>query len=345
MGCLNAHSDGLLRRAYDLGVRHFDTAAGYLHGLSEEVLGRVVKELGAREQVLIGTKVHIPPGQRDIPGELIRQAYTRTAEQSLARLQTDHIDIFYSHNATSVDWLRNEAVLDALGALKKAGKARYLGFSTHSNMAECIAAAAEMDVYDVVLTTFNLAHWQNEQLLQAIRAASAKGMGVIAMKTQCTYTSRQHEPWSRMRDRLRGHISQTALLKWVLRHPEVATAVPGCTSMGQIEENFAVAYDLEYDEAERRFLEQTGARFAAGFCLQCGQCVETCPQRVAVPDLMRAHMYSTAYGNPFEAERAVHDIPDGRGLDRCAGCRQCHAQCRRGVDVAERIGELKRRHG
>jgi len=56
MGVMNADVPGLLRRAYELGIRHFDTAAGYQNGRNEEMVGRVIKEMGVRDKVVIATK-------------------------------------------------------------------------------------------------------------------------------------------------------------------------------------------------------------------------------------------------------------------------------------------------
>src|SRR6201993_5633521 len=56
MGVMNADVPGLLRRAYELGIRHFDTAAVYQNGRNEEMVGRVIKEMGVRDKVVISTK-------------------------------------------------------------------------------------------------------------------------------------------------------------------------------------------------------------------------------------------------------------------------------------------------
>src|SRR5512142_1014703 len=56
MGVMNADVPGLLRHAYELGIRHFDTAAGYQNGRNEAMVGQVIKEMGARDKVVIATK-------------------------------------------------------------------------------------------------------------------------------------------------------------------------------------------------------------------------------------------------------------------------------------------------
>src|SRR5271166_454611 len=65
MGVMNADVPGLLRRAYELGIRHFDTAAGYQNGRNEEMVGQVIKEMGVRDQVVISTKQPSPRRLQD----------------------------------------------------------------------------------------------------------------------------------------------------------------------------------------------------------------------------------------------------------------------------------------
>src|SRR5512143_3428054 len=64
MGVMNADNPDLVRRAFELGMRHFDTAAGYWRGKNEEMIGKVIGGLKARDQVVIATKINIPPERR-----------------------------------------------------------------------------------------------------------------------------------------------------------------------------------------------------------------------------------------------------------------------------------------
>ncbi len=97
MGVMNADNPVLVRRAFEVGMRLFDTAAYYQRGRNEEMVGSVLKELGARDQATIVTKVFLPPPQRGMAPEKVKEFFLKTAEESLRRLQTDHIDILYSH--------------------------------------------------------------------------------------------------------------------------------------------------------------------------------------------------------------------------------------------------------
>jgi aryl-alcohol dehydrogenase-like predicted oxidoreductase len=342
LGVMNADNPALLRRAYELGVRHFDTAAYYQNGRNEEMVGGVIRELGARDQTVIATKVFVEHQRRNADWRTLKQFYLDTMDASLKRLQTDHVEVLYAHNLSSVAEIENRGVCEALAEIKRAKKARFVGFSTHANMAEVIESATRTGFYDVVLSVFNYSLHDDARLIEALAAAARAGLGIVAMKTQCQqawYRTRLDAKTGAFYD---GEVLHGALLKWVLQHDFVATAIPGCTVFDHIETDFVVASALEYTPDERRFLESRGVKRAlSSVCRQCGRCRRTCPRAVDVPALMRAHMYGAAYGNRDQMRLALRDIERGQGLDACRDCRECRARCVSNVDIARRIGELR----
>lgn len=341
MGVMNADNPDLVRRAYELGMRHFDTAAGYWRGKNEEMLGTVLADLKARDQAVIATKVAIPPAQRQsfAPAEL-KAAFVRTFEGSLRRLRTDHVEILYIHDVSLAEDLGRPGFLEALAELKDQKKARFVGFSTHTNMAACLDAAAASGFFDAVLVAWNYAMQDDVALRRSLAAAAAKGIGLVAMKTQCMQSWYKDMIPSEQQALYDGSIVQTAVLKWALRNDFIACAVPGFTSFRELEEDATVARDLEYNEAERKFLADRRIKLAMAHCVQCGACRPTCPAGVDTPTLMRAHMY-LRYPNVFQSREALASLPEGRGLDRCASCAACAARCRGRVDIAGRVGQLR----
>ncbi len=117
-----------LWKALDLGITFFDTANVYSDGTSEEIVGRALKELARREDVVLATKVHgrMRPGPNG--GGLSRKAVLHEIDASLRRLGTDYVDLYQIHRwdpHTPV-----EETLEALHDVVKAGKARYIGASS-----------------------------------------------------------------------------------------------------------------------------------------------------------------------------------------------------------------------
>jgi predicted aldo/keto reductase-like oxidoreductase len=341
MGVMNADNPDLVRRAYELGMRHFDTAAGYWRGKNEEMVGSVLADLGARSQSVIATKANIPPAQRQSlsPADL-KAAFIRIVEGSLRRLKTDVIDILYIHDVSIVEDLERPGFLDAFAELKDQKKIRFAGYSTHRNMAACLDEAARLGSYDVVLTTYNYALQDDADLRRALMGAAAKGIGLVAMKTQCMQSWYKDELPAGQQAFYSGSIVQTAVLKWALQEDFITCAVPGFTNFGQLEEDASVARDLAYTPEEKKFLADRNIRLAMAACVQCGACLGTCPAGVDTPALMRAHMY-LRYPNLVQARDTLEALPAGKGLAACASCERCAAKCRGRVDIAKRVGQLR----
>ncbi|MCK4835718.1 MAG: aldo/keto reductase [Candidatus Aminicenantes bacterium] len=342
MGVMNAFNPELVKKSYEIGVRHFDTAAYYQRGLNEKMVGKVIKELNVRDKVVIATKVYIPPEQRKISSNQAKDFFLKTAEESLKRLQTDYIDILYVHNVYDVDYLNNPGIREAMERLKKQKKIRFIGFSTHRNMTECIIDAVAKDFYEVILTTFNYALAEEKNLQNALKNAAARGIGVIAMKTQCTqYWYRQRYVPANYQNYYKGKIKHTSVLKWVLKHPYISSAIPGYTTFEQMEEDFSVAYNLEYTKEEKKFLEDRNIKLSMGYCHQCNRCISSCPRGVDIPTLMRVHMYAACYSNFYHARDTLDDIPVEKSLQACVSCGKCVAECANRIDITRRIDELK----
>jgi aryl-alcohol dehydrogenase-like predicted oxidoreductase len=124
-------------RALELGINFFDTANAYSDGTSEEFLGRAVRDLARRDEVVIATKVYFPTRKDPNGRGLSRKAILTEIEASLRRLGTDYVDLYQIHRwdyDTPV-----EETLEALHDVVKAGKARYLGASSMHSWQFCKA--------------------------------------------------------------------------------------------------------------------------------------------------------------------------------------------------------------
>ena len=334
MGVMNADIPGLLRRGYELGIRHFDTAAGYQQGRNEEMVGQVIKELGVRDKVTISTK---QPSRGHSESTLqSKKRFIEGVESSLRRLQMDHVDILYHHAVDSVEDARADGPLEALQALKKDGKTRFVGISTHKTE-EVIPEAVRLHFFDVALVTLNYTMAHNAGILGTIEQAAKSGIGIVAMKTQAGGTVR---PDAKLPKQL-PPASQTALLKWVLNHDFVTTAIPGFSTYEHLEQDFTVARNLAYNGEEEKFLADKSFISEAEFCQQCARCTTDCPKQADIPALMRSHMYAVQYRNAAMARELLASVAPGRGLDACHTCESCLAICRNSVQIGRKIAQLK----
>lgn len=334
MGVMNADIPGLVRRSYELGIRHFDTAAVYQGGRNEEMVGSVIKEMGIRDKVIIATKQHMrnrPPNAAEA-----KRRFMEGVDASLRRLQMDHVEILYYHAVDSVDDARADGPLEALQTLKNQGKTRFLGLSTHKN-SEILPEAMKPGIFDVFLVVLNYTMAHDAEMLNTLERAAKSGIGIVAMKTQAGGTVK---PEAGLPKRL-PPASQTALLKWALNHDFVTTAIPGFSTYEHLEQDFSVAKNLSYTAEEKAFLADKAFVSDAQFCQQCGQCVEDCPRHVDVPSLMRSHMYAVQYRNAGLARDTIAGMASGHGLQACDGCESCPLQCRNHVRIGQKIAQLR----
>ena len=117
----------MIHRALDAGINFIDTADGYSNGESEEIVGKALK--GRRDNVVLATKAFMPMGDDPNQRGSSRRWLTRAVENSLRRLQTDHIDLYQIHRPTPDTDV--EETLSVLTDLMREGKVRAIGASTY----------------------------------------------------------------------------------------------------------------------------------------------------------------------------------------------------------------------
>jgi predicted aldo/keto reductase-like oxidoreductase len=320
MGVMNSDNPNLVRAALDRGIVLLDTAQGYQRGRNETMIGGVLKGR-PRDSYVIATKV---------PAESTAEEYIRNFEISLHRLGLEHVDILHVHDCSSQQAVMSEPVLNALEKIKKEGKARFVGVSTHGNEPEVIRAVVEGKFHDVVLTAYNFRQRNREDIQKAIAEAGAAGVGVIAMKTQA----------GRFWDKARQQpINMKAALKWALNNPNVTTAIPGMTTFDQLDLDLSVMEDLALTEPEKKELQLEVAS-AGLYCQQCGRCRPSCRESLPLPSLMRSYMYAYGYRNLEAAYDLIQelDLPP----NPCRSCVSCAVRCVQGFDVADRVKDVVR---
>jgi 1-deoxyxylulose-5-phosphate synthase len=118
----------IIRAALEGGITVFDTANVYSAGTSEEITGRLLKEMAPREEVVIATKVHGRMGSGPTGSGLSRAAIMTQVDASLRRLGTDYVDLYQIHRWDPT--VPIEETMEALHDVVKAGKARYIGASS-----------------------------------------------------------------------------------------------------------------------------------------------------------------------------------------------------------------------
>jgi len=342
MGVMNANNPALLKAAWDKGIRHFDTAWYYQNGNNEKMVGAVLKDLKVdRKDVTVSTKIGLfgPPLSN---GKERKALFLKRFDESLSRLQMEYVDILYFHDTQKVENITDPYIVEAFSDLKDRKQIRFAGFSTHVDWVPIVEQAVKDNFYDVILLSFNYSMFQDKRVFDTIKLAFDAGIGLVAMKTQCQQQWYKNDLPANVQKFYKENMMNTALLKWALKNEHITTAIPGFTTFDQLDEDMVVAYDIEFNNDEEKFLEDNGVKLAIqSVCRHCGQCAGSCPDKVDIPSLMRTHMYALVYGNPLMARQTLDGISDERSLEVCKGCNTCSSKCVNRVPIASRINDLK----
>lgn len=329
MGVMNTDDPSLVRVALDSGMVMLDTAQTYQRGQNEGMIGEMLKGR-PRDSYVIATKARLPNNQTTglYTEEATEEAFLKKVDISLKNLGLEYVDIYYHHNVWKRESALYEPILKALEKVKKQGKARFVGITTHLNEPEVIQAAVDSKFYDVILTAYNFQQKHYTEMRNAIARAAQAGIGIVGMKA------------------IRGGSRQTptvkngaAALKWVLQDPNVHTIVPGFTTFEEMKIDLAVAENPILTDPEKRDLQKE-VSVSGLYCQGCRQCLGQCPEHLPIPDLMRAYMYTYGYRNITHAQDLVLSLNLPTGV--CEDCTLCPVKCSIGFNISKKIRDVVR---
>jgi len=275
-----ADSVPILRHALDLGITFFDMADWYSSGRNEEVVGRNLLRMSAREQLVLATKVYYPMSDDPNDRGLSRQHITTSIDRSLARMGTDHVDLYVIH-AFDAD-TPVEETMEALHDTVRAGKVRYLGASTmyawQFAKMNHVAAMNGWTPFVNMQCQYNLLYREEEREMLpycrdqgiAVTTFSPLARGFLARDSAAAGTARtahdlyqefygddiDREIARRVREvaARRGVSRAHVAMAWVAGSPNQNVPIVGAAKTGHLD--VAVqALGLRLDAAERAFLE------------------------------------------------------------------------------------------
>ena len=284
----------ILRRAYEGGMRYFDTARAYSD--SEEKLGLAFGDGWLkREDIYLATKTQAKTPEK----------FREDLETSLAKLKTDYIDVYQFHMAGQV-WAPGDGtgMYEAMLEAKEAGKIRHISITAHKiGVAE---DAVKSGLYETL--QFPFSYLAGERDLNLVKLCEEHNVGFICMKG------------------LAGGLinNSRAAMAFMTEHPW-ALPIWGIQRMSELEEWLAFMDDTPvYDDELKAFVESERAELMGEFCRGCGYCMP-CPVGIQINNCARMSLMlrrapSASWLNEhWQAEMAK--IPD------CLHCNQCHRKC------------------
>ena len=278
------------QQAVELGITFWDTANVYAIGSSEEIVGRAFKKYASRDDIVLATKVHFPMHEGPGGSGLSRKAIMEQIDASLARLDTDYVDLYQIHRFDPNTPV--EETMEALHDVVKAGKARYIGASSmwawQFSKMQYTADLHGWTRFVSMQNQYNL--MQREEEREMFGLLADQGVGSIPYAPLAK--GRLARPWGEHSKRSdvdpigrrfdiegdkpiveavqkvaegRGIPMAHVALAWVLKNPVVTAPIVGPTKPHHLPDSVA-AFDIQLTDEEIRMLEEPyGPHVPTGF--------------------------------------------------------------------------------
>lgn len=281
----------LLHRAYDGGMRFFDTARVYSD--SEKKLG--IAFAGMRDKIYIASKT-----QAKTPED-----FRKDLETSLSLLQTDHLDIYQFHCADKV-WRPGDGsgMYECMQEAKAAGKIRHIGITAHKIQVALEAAASGL--YETV--QFPFSYLASEKEVELVKLCREQNVGFIAMKGLAG-----------------GLINNSRAAMAFMTQFDNVLPIWGIQREEELEEWLSYMENTpEMDETLTAFIADEKKELAGNFCRGCGYCMP-CPQGILINNCARMSlMVRRAPSAGWLSEKWQAEMAK---IPNCTGCRQCTRHC------------------
>lgn len=289
----------ILRKAYDNGIRLFDTARAYTD--SEKKLNCALSDV--REQIYITTKTMAENAE----------GFWKDLEKSLKTLGTDYIDVYQFHNTPFCPKPGGEdGLYDAMLEAKRQGKIRYIGITNHRfAVAE---EAIESGLYDTLQFPFSYLSSEKEKKL--VEKCKEKDMGFLAMKALAG-----------------GLINRSALAYAFMNEYENVLPIWGIQRESELDEFLSYQENPPIFEGEiAAQIEKDAKELQGEFCRGCGYCMP-CPADIEINNCARMSlMVRRAVSANFLNEETQEKM---KKIEGCLECGQCKSKCPYGLDTPE----------
>jgi predicted aldo/keto reductase-like oxidoreductase len=325
----------ILRTAYREGVRYFDTAASYANA-ETDIGDWLAASPEVRKTIFLATKSGVKT-----PSDMLK-----LVDKRLERLKTDYIDLLFFHGLESsqVDWPKSKEMKEAAEAIKKTGKVKFVGFSTHdAKIAEQIQNAAIGGFVDVIMLKHTPWLAKDSPLNKALDACHAKGIGLVSMKQiagQALRITEQRVPSLKAK----GLTPAQGLLQAIWTDERFSASCVTLRTVDQVVENAHAARTFEpLKLSEIEELRDAVLASNPTMCPGCdGRCSDAAGTKARLGDLARFYTYHEDHGMRSMARDEYAALPveerDWQGADLAAAREACHHK----IDFARLLPEVDR---
>ncbi len=324
--------DRLLRYSFLRGVRYFDTAAAYRTEPAFKKWFAAMPEV--RKQIFLATKDGVGK-----PGDMVKKI-----DQRLASLGTDYIDLLFFHGLGSnqVNWPKSKEMKEAVEAIKKTGKVKFVGFSTHDRLkAEQIQAAAEGGFIDVIMLAFSPFLAKDDPINRALDAAHKKGIGLVSMKQMAGHT--------KVKDNVpalldRGLNTHQGLLTAIWSDERISATCVTMMNTDQVNQNTDAARKFKpLKEADIHALRDSVLAAGPMMCADCdGRCGRAAGTNARLGDLARFLTYHEHHGSRTLAHESYAELTEEERNWRDANLEAAREACPSKLNFAQLLPEVDR---
>jgi predicted aldo/keto reductase-like oxidoreductase len=346
-------ASAIVERAYEAGINYFDTAFRYHNGESESFVGKVMSQF-PRESWHLATKMpgnmlRYENGRLEFVGSTDHAAVTPADifEEQLEKCRVDYFDFYLLHNLseTSIGTYMNEdiGILDYLLKQKKAGRIKYLGFSSHGTVETLERFLAWRNPFDFAQIQLNYLDWtlQNakrkyevlvEHNLPVVVMEPCRGGRLASLNDEATALLKAARP-------------DDSIASWAFRFvkslPGVQLVLSGMTEMSQLEDNLKTFSDpAPMTAAELDLLQKATASLVNLVpCTACRYCCEGCPQGLDIPRLIALHN-ELSFEHTWGATGAAKGLKPEELPSNCIACGQCMQVCPQRIEIPDVMTRL-----
>lgn len=321
--------------AIKAGINYFDTCYIYQDGDSERVLGELLTKY-PRESYMLATKFNPDPGVG------IEEAFN----QELERCQTDYFDVYMLHNVDEAHmpkYMAHPEYLEFMLEMKKQGKVKNIGFSTHACPENLEKFLNWYDGFDMALMQLNFLDWKHlnakrqyeilaEHNLPIWVMEPLKGGNLMRMSERALEILEEAAP---------GRTIPEWAFRFVMGFENVRTVLSGMSSVEMIEQNahiFSNLQPLDHKETEALMAAAEALVNEMGVpCSACRYCCSTCPAELDIPLLLQGYneLRFTNKGN-----WRVSGLSSTTGPEACLQCGECLNHCPQKIDIPGTMTEF-----
>ncbi|MBR3690889.1 MAG: aldo/keto reductase [Eggerthellaceae bacterium] len=327
----------LIDRCLESGVNYFDTAHPYHEGNSEVVLGKVLAR-HSRDSFFLASKY---------PGHQISESYDPAAifEEQLEKCGVDYFDFYLLHNvyenSLGVYLDPQWGILEYFKAQRDAGRIKHLGFSTHAAAPymETILDAIGDDM-EFCQIQLNYLDWTLQDAQRKCELLVERGLPIFVMEPVRGGALASIK--SDAQAKLNALRPKSSAASWAFRFlqdiPGVCLILSGMTTMEQLDENVATFASKDpLSPKERAALLEVAEGMKDSLpCTACRYCMDNCPQKLDIPDLLFAYNELRAAPS-FLLKMRMEALPKEKQPNACVSCAACVRMCPQGIDIPKEL--------